>query len=66
MSSAVLASLPGPICQQYQTKRDALVARGVANGAPIFAARASGSEVVDLDGRRIDKLIVRKTEEAAE
>ena len=23
-------------------------------------------EVVDLDGRRIDKLIVRKTEEAAE
>ncbi|CAB3677656.1 5-aminovalerate aminotransferase DavT [Achromobacter mucicolens] len=50
MSSAVLASLPGPICQQYQIKRDALVARGVANGAPIFAARASGSEVVDLDG----------------
>lgn len=43
-------ALPGPVCQSYQERRDASVALGVANGAPIFAARASGANLVDLDG----------------
>lgn len=45
-------TLPGPLCQDFKQRRDAVVARGVANGAPIFAARAIGCEVEDLDGNR--------------
>jgi len=51
MSDQILA-VPGPLCRDLKQRRDAVVARGVANGAPIFAARASGCEVVDVDGNR--------------
>ncbi|OZI29406.1 4-aminobutyrate--2-oxoglutarate transaminase [Bordetella genomosp. 7] len=44
--------LPGPRCQEYLNRRQALVARGVVNGPPIFAQEASGATVIDLDGRR--------------
>ncbi|KAB0266767.1 4-aminobutyrate--2-oxoglutarate transaminase [Microvirga brassicacearum] len=44
------AAFPGPLCQSYQERRNASVALGVANGAPIFAARASGAKLIDLDG----------------
>ena len=50
MPSTTPASLPGSLCQQYQQQRDQFVARGVANGPPIFARRARGAEVEDLDG----------------
>src|SRR5690606_38135632 len=51
MSDQILA-VPGPLCRDLKQRRDAVVARGVANGAPIFAARASGCEVEDVDGNR--------------
>ncbi len=44
------ATLPGPQCQSYQERREKFVARGVANGAPIFARKAQGCTVEDLDG----------------
>ncbi|MEO8839636.1 MAG: 4-aminobutyrate--2-oxoglutarate transaminase [Herbaspirillum sp.] len=43
---------PGPQCQTYLENRQKYVARGVANGSPIFASHASGAELVDLDGYR--------------
>ncbi|RYF57061.1 MAG: 4-aminobutyrate--2-oxoglutarate transaminase [Comamonadaceae bacterium] len=50
--SEQISALPGPLCRDLKKRRDAVVARGVANGAPIFAARASGCEVEDVDGHR--------------
>lgn len=44
--------VPGPLCQELKRRRDAVVARGVANGAPIFAARATGCMVEDVDGHK--------------
>lgn len=46
------ATFPGPKCQSYKSRRDASVARGVANGAPVFAASAAGCFVQDLDGNQ--------------
>ncbi|MDF3857646.1 MULTISPECIES: 4-aminobutyrate--2-oxoglutarate transaminase [Achromobacter] len=42
--------LPGPQCRDYQARRNAAVALGVANGPPVFAARAAGATLTDLDG----------------
>lgn len=47
----VEAQQPGPRCREYLDRRRALVARGVANGPPIFARRAAGATIEDLDGR---------------
>src|SRR5690606_27672542 len=44
--------LPGPRWQDYLHRRQALVARGVVNGPPIFAQEAWGAAASDLDGRR--------------
>src|SRR5690606_21109497 len=46
------AAGPGPSCQSYLDRRQALVARGVVNGPPIFARHAAGALVTDLDGRQ--------------
>ncbi len=43
--------LPGPRCSAYLERRRNAVARGVANGPPVFAARAHGATIEDLDGR---------------
>ncbi|MYN13061.1 4-aminobutyrate--2-oxoglutarate transaminase [Pusillimonas sp. TS35] len=45
-------ALPGPSCADYLQQRNTVVARGVANGPPIFAKSAAGAELVDLDGHR--------------
>lgn len=41
---------PGPRAAELQTKREQYVARGVSNIGPIFAARAEGARIVDVDG----------------
>lgn len=46
------AALPGPKGQDYLVRRNESVARGVANGPPIFAAHASGALLNDIDGNR--------------
>ena len=51
MKDAVQSSqLPGPQCQAYLERRNAAVAAGVANGPPVFAERAAGATLTDLDG----------------
>lgn len=51
MKDAVQSSqLPGPQCQAYLGRRNAAVAAGVANGPPVFAERAAGAMLIDLDG----------------
>ena len=42
--------LPGRQCQAFQARREAAVALGVANGPPVFAERAAGATLTDLDG----------------
>lgn len=52
MESQLHQERPGEQCSHYLAKRNAYVARGVANGPPIFAKSALGAVVEDLDGFR--------------
>ena len=45
-------SIPGPKSQELMRRRTAAVARGVAHATPIFAARAEGAVLEDVDGNR--------------
>jgi 4-aminobutyrate aminotransferase / (S)-3-amino-2-methylpropionate transaminase / 5-aminovalerate transaminase len=44
--------IPGPKSQDLMRRRNAAVARGVAHATPIFAARAEGAVLEDVDGNR--------------
>ena len=44
--------VPGPKSQELMRRRNAAVARGVYHATPIFAARAEGVVVEDVDGNR--------------
>jgi 4-aminobutyrate aminotransferase/(S)-3-amino-2-methylpropionate transaminase len=44
--------IPGPNSQDLMRRRNAAVARGVSHATPIFAARAEGVVVEDVDGNR--------------
>jgi 4-aminobutyrate aminotransferase / (S)-3-amino-2-methylpropionate transaminase / 5-aminovalerate transaminase len=44
--------IPGPKSQELMRRRNAAVARGVYHATPIFAARAEGVVVEDVDGNR--------------
>ena len=44
--------IPGPKSQELMRRRTAAVARGVAHATPVFAARAEGALVEDVDGNR--------------
>jgi 4-aminobutyrate aminotransferase/(S)-3-amino-2-methylpropionate transaminase len=46
-------SIPGPKSQQLMRRRAAAVPRGVYHATPIFAARAEGAMVEDVDGNRL-------------
>jgi 4-aminobutyrate aminotransferase/(S)-3-amino-2-methylpropionate transaminase len=43
-------AVPGPQCVSLLDRRNAVVARGVANGPPVFAASAAGGGLIDIDG----------------
>ncbi|HUJ83024.1 MAG TPA: 4-aminobutyrate--2-oxoglutarate transaminase [Candidatus Acidoferrales bacterium] len=45
-------SIPGPKSQELMRRRTAAVARGVAHATPVFAARAEGALIEDVDGNR--------------
>ena len=45
-------SIPGPKSQELMQRRNAAVARGVGHATPIFAARAEGAMLEDVDGNR--------------
>ena len=44
--------IPGPKSQELMRRRNAAVARGVAHATPIFAERAEGAILEDVDGNR--------------
>jgi 4-aminobutyrate aminotransferase/(S)-3-amino-2-methylpropionate transaminase len=44
--------IPGPKSQELMRRRNAAVARGVAHATPIFASRAEGAVLEDVDGNR--------------
>jgi 4-aminobutyrate aminotransferase/(S)-3-amino-2-methylpropionate transaminase len=44
--------IPGPKSQEWMKRRQAAVARGVSHAIPIFAARAEGAMLEDVDGNR--------------
>jgi 4-aminobutyrate aminotransferase / (S)-3-amino-2-methylpropionate transaminase / 5-aminovalerate transaminase len=46
-------SIPGPKSQELMRRRIAAVPRGVYHATPIFAARAEGAVVEDVDGNRL-------------
>ncbi len=54
MSSASLTANKdaAPTNREWQTRKDAAMARGEGNVAPVFVDRASGSEIWDVEGKR--------------
>src|SRR3954449_13055756 len=49
----IVTAIPGPKSQELQARRTAAVARGVGSVLPVFAARAGGGIVEDVDGNRL-------------
>jgi 4-aminobutyrate aminotransferase/(S)-3-amino-2-methylpropionate transaminase len=45
-------AIPGPKSTELMKRREAAVPRGVAHATPIFAARAEGAVLEDVDGNR--------------
>ena len=45
-------AIPGPKSQELMRRRQAAVPRGVGHATPIFAARAEGAILEDVDGNR--------------
>jgi len=48
----VVTAIPGPKSQELQARRTATVAGGVGSVLPVFAARAEGGIIEDVDGNR--------------
>ncbi|QKW09485.1 4-aminobutyrate--2-oxoglutarate transaminase [Streptomyces sp. NA04227] len=49
----VVTAIPGPKSQELQARRSAAVAAGVGSVLPVFAARAGGGIIEDVDGNRL-------------
>ena len=49
----LVTEIPGPRSRDLLARREAAVPRGVFLTAPVFAARASGSIIEDVDGNRL-------------
>ncbi|MDX3854376.1 4-aminobutyrate--2-oxoglutarate transaminase [Streptomyces sp. AK02-01A] len=49
----IVTAIPGPKSQELQARRSAAVAGGVGSVMPVFAARAGGGVVEDVDGNRL-------------
>src|SRR5690606_38605316 len=48
----LVTAVPGPKSQELQSRRTASVAGGVGSVMPVFAAKADGGIVEDVDGNR--------------
>ncbi|WP_033321146.1 4-aminobutyrate--2-oxoglutarate transaminase [Streptomyces yerevanensis] len=49
----LVTAIPGPKSQELQARRVAAVAAGVGSVLPVFAARADGGIIEDVDGNRL-------------
>jgi 4-aminobutyrate aminotransferase/(S)-3-amino-2-methylpropionate transaminase len=52
-SRHLLTEIPGPASRELANRRSAAVARGVGGTMPVYAARAAGGVVEDVDGNRL-------------
>ena len=52
-SRYLATAIPGPLSAELLARKSAAVARGVGTTMPIYAARASGGIVEDVDGNRL-------------
>ncbi|MGV0851581.1 4-aminobutyrate--2-oxoglutarate transaminase [Mycolicibacterium phlei] len=52
-SRLLTTSIPGPKSQELANRKSAAVARGVGTTMPVYAARAFGGIVEDVDGNRL-------------
>src|ERR1700739_3209482 len=48
----IRTEIPGPKSRALMARREAAIPRGPSNATPIFAARAEGAVVEDVDGNR--------------
>jgi 4-aminobutyrate aminotransferase/(S)-3-amino-2-methylpropionate transaminase len=48
----IRTEIPGPKSRALVTRREAAIPRGPANATPVFAARAEGAVIEDVDGNR--------------
>jgi len=48
----IRTEIPGPRSRALLTRREAAVPRGPSNATPVFAARAEGAMIEDVDGNR--------------
>jgi len=48
----IRTEIPGPRSRALMARREAAIPRGPANATPIFAARADGAAIEDVDGNR--------------
>ncbi|HWL02370.1 MAG TPA: aminotransferase class III-fold pyridoxal phosphate-dependent enzyme, partial [Microbacteriaceae bacterium] len=49
---SIVTEIPGPRSRALHERRIAVVARGVSLGSPVYAARAHGGIIEDVDGNR--------------
>jgi len=52
-SICIATEIPGPVSRKLQQRREASVPRGVASVLPVFARRANGVTIEDVDGNRL-------------
>ncbi len=52
-SRHLVTDIPGPRSSELMARKTAAVARGVGNTMPVYAARAGGGIVEDVDGNRL-------------
>jgi 4-aminobutyrate aminotransferase / (S)-3-amino-2-methylpropionate transaminase / 5-aminovalerate transaminase len=48
----IRTEIPGPKSRALMARREAAIPRGAANATPVFAARADGAVIEDVDGNR--------------
>src|SRR6185437_14514063 len=48
----IRTEIPGPRSRALMARREAAIPRGPANATPVFAARAEGAVIEDVDGNR--------------
>ena len=51
-SRKIITPIPGPLSSDLAKRRSAAISRGVGSTLPVFAARAAGGIIEDVDGNR--------------